>query len=58
MAGPTKEYRARIRVKLSDELLPTPMLSKEEVAALLEEALRVGQPDSDVVSISVHDPRG
>lgn len=58
MAGPTKEYRAHIRVKLTDELLPTPVLSKVEVAALLEEALRVGQPDSAVVSVAVHDPRG
>ena len=35
MAGkpsePTKEYRARIWVKLSDDFLPRPLLSKSEL---------------------------
>jgi len=57
MAGLTKEYRARIRVKLTDELLPSPVLSKAELEAMLADALRAGQADSPVVSIDVHDPR-
>ncbi len=57
MAEPTKEYGASIRVKLTDEFLPTPVLSKAEVEALLKEALRVGAADSPIVSISVHDRR-
>jgi hypothetical protein len=57
MAGPTKEYRARILVKLTDDLLPSPVLSKAELAARLVEALSVGDPDSPVVSVIVDDPR-
>lgn len=57
MAGPTKEYRARIWGKLTDELLPSPVLSKAELHALLAEALRAGADDSPIVSVSVDDPR-
>jgi hypothetical protein len=57
MAGPTKEYRARIRVKLTDELLPSPVLSKEELQRLLADALGVGKADSPIVELSVYDPR-
>ncbi len=57
MAEVTKEYRAIIRVKLTDELLPSPVVSKEEVQRLLVEALRVGDGDSPVVSVVVHDRR-
>ena len=57
MAGPTKEYRARIRVKLTDELLPSPVLSKEELQRLLADALGVGNADSPIVELSVYDPR-
>ena len=57
MAELTKEYRARIRVKLTDELLPSPVLSKTELEAMLADALRAGHADSAVVSVDVHDPR-
>lgn len=57
MAEPRKEYRARIWVKLTDELLPSPVLSKEEVEARLVEALEIGNPDSPIVSVAVEDPR-
>ena len=57
MAEPTKEYRAIIRVKLTDELLPSPVVSKQELQQLLVEALQVGRAGSAVVSVVVHDPR-
>ena len=57
MAELTKEYRAIIRVKLTDELLPSPVVSKEELQELLVEALRAGEDDSPVVSLVVHDRR-
>lgn len=57
MAGPAKEYRARILVKLTDDLLPSPVLSKAELAARLVDALDIGDPDSPVVSVTVDDPR-
>ena len=57
MAKPTKEHRAHIRVKLTDELLPSPVLSKEELQALLIEALGIGKADSPVTSVAVYDPR-
>lgn len=57
MAGPSKEYHARILVKLTDDLLPSPVLSKEELQAQIHAALNVGSPDSAIVSVSVSDPR-
>lgn len=61
MAGkpsePTKEYRARIWVKLSDDFLPHPMLSKAELETSLTEALGIGTEGSPIVSIRVDDPR-
>ncbi len=57
MAELTKEYRATIRVKLTDEILPSPVLSKDELQALVVEALHAGQADSPVTSVSVYDPR-
>lgn len=57
MAGPSKEYHARIQVKLTDDLLPSPVLSKEELQAQLHAALNVGSEDSPIVSVSVGDPR-
>ncbi len=57
MAQPRKEYRARIWVKLTDELLPSPVLSKEQLTSMLTDALRAGQPDSPVVGVAVDDPR-
>jgi hypothetical protein len=54
---PTKEYRARIWVKLSDDFLPHPLLSKAELEARLKEALGVGDADSLIVGVSIHDPR-
>jgi hypothetical protein len=57
MAEPRKEYRARIWVKLTDELLPSPVLSKEQLQARLVEALAVGDPQSPVASVVVEDPR-
>ena len=57
MAGqPSKEYRARIWVKLSDDLLPQPVLSRSEVEEYLKEALSIGDTDSPIVSVSVDDP--
>ncbi len=56
MAEPQKEYHARIRVRLSDGILPEPALSKAELEAHLAERLEVGDPDSPVVSIAVDDP--
>jgi len=55
--APTKEYHARIRVKLSDELLPSPVLSGQELQDLLVAVLNAGKADSPVVSVSVRDPR-
>lgn len=57
MTGPTKEYRAFIKVKLTDEFLPSPVLSKDELRALMVEALNVGATDSPIVSVAVHDAR-
>ena len=57
MAAPTKEYRANIGVKLTDELLPSPVLSKEQLQELLVEALGAGKADSPVASVVVYDPR-
>ena len=57
MAEPRKEYRARIYVRLTDELLPSPQLSKEQLHALLTDALHAGRADSPVVSVMVEDPR-
>jgi hypothetical protein len=54
---PTKEYRARIWVKLSDDFLPHPLLTKAELEARIRAALEVGSPDSPIVSIRVDDPR-
>jgi hypothetical protein len=54
---PTKEYRARIWVKLSDDFLPHPLLTKAELEARLTEAMEVGAVDSPIVSLRVDDPR-
>jgi hypothetical protein len=54
---PSKEYRARIWVKLSDDFLPHPLLSKAELEARLTEAFGVGADDSPVASVRVDDPR-
>ena len=55
MSEPTKEYQARIWVRLTDELLPAPVLSRTEVEERLKEALGVGSPDSDIVGVAVSD---
>lgn len=57
MAEPSKEYRARIRVKLTDELLPSPVMSREEVEARLVDALSPGKTDSPILFVAVDDPR-
>lgn len=54
---PSKEYRARILVKLTDDLLPQPVLSKAEVEVHLTEALNVGDPNSPIIAVMVDDPR-
>jgi len=54
---PSKEYRARIWVKLSDDFLPHPLLSKAELEARLTEALGAGTDDSPIASVQVDDPR-
>ena len=56
MSEPAKEYNARIRVKLTDDLLPSPSLSRSDVEAKLKEALRVGDADSAIISVTVSDP--
>ncbi len=53
---PTKEYNARILVKLTDDLLPAPMLSKTELEAHLTEALEIANPETPILSVTVHDP--
>ncbi len=54
---PSKEYRARIWVKLSDDFLPHPLLSKAELEDRLTEALGAGTDESPIASIRVDDPR-
>ena len=54
---PSKEYRARILVKLTDDILPQAVLSRDEVQTHLSEALKVGDPDSPIISVMVDDPR-
>ncbi len=54
---PSKEYRARIWVKLTDDMLPQPLMSKAELEAHLIEVLRCDSPESPIVSVSVDDPR-
>jgi len=56
MSEPTKEYLAHIRVKLTDEFIPSPVLSKAAVESLLAEALEAGDPDSPIASVAVSDP--
>ena len=56
MTEPTKEYKARIWVKLTDDLLPGPVLSKAELQTHLTESLQVGDPHSPIVSLTVEDP--
>ena len=51
-----KEYHARIWVKLTDDLLPGPVLSKDELEAHLIEGLNVGHPEAPIVSLKVEDP--
>lgn len=57
MANLSKEYRARIWVELTDELLPSPVLSKQELESLMKKALAVGEAGSPIVSLAVEDPR-
>ena len=54
---PSKEYRARILVRLSDDFLPQPVLSKEQVEAHFREALNLGDPESPIIAVLVDDPR-
>ncbi|MDH3471590.1 MAG: hypothetical protein OEM94_09770 [Acidimicrobiia bacterium] len=56
MTEPRKEYRARIWVKLTDDLLPAPVLSRAELEAHLIDGLKVGNPDSPIASLTVDDP--
>ncbi len=58
MAEPAKEYQVRIRVRLSEDLLPMPALSAADLQALLEDRLEVGAASSPVVSVAVSDPAG
>lgn len=44
-------------VRLTNDILPQPLLSKAELESLLREALNAGDADSPIVSISVDDPR-
>lgn len=57
MAEPRKEYRARIWVRLTDDFIPAPELSKAELEAHLRSALAVGEPGSPIAGLAVEDPR-
>ncbi len=54
---PSKEYRARILVKLSDDILPTPVMSEAELQAHLMEVLHPGDAESPIVAVTIDDPR-
>lgn len=54
---PSKAYRARVSVRLTDEMLPQPLLSRSELETYLNDALNTADPESPIVSISVDDPR-
>lgn len=54
---PSKEYRVRIFVRLSDDFLPTPVLSEAELGAQLTDVLNAGKPDSPILAVTVDDPR-
>ena len=54
---PSKEYRARIFVKLTDDIPPQPMLTRVEVESHVSEALKAGDADSPIISVVVDDPR-
>lgn len=54
---PSKEYRARIWVRLTDDMLPQPVLSKTDLEDRLKDALNAGSADSPIVSLAVDDPR-
>lgn len=56
MTEPRKEYRARIWVKLTNDLLPAPLLSKADLEARLVEYLEVGDPASPIAGVAVDDP--
>lgn len=56
MSEPSKEYRARIWVRLTDDLLPAPQLSKADLEAHLKASLDVGTADSPIASLTVEDP--
>jgi hypothetical protein len=56
MTEPSKEYRARIWVKLTNDLLPAPLLSKAELEARLKSSLDIGGPDSPIAAVVVDDP--
>ncbi len=56
MAEPSKEYRVRIWVKLSEGILPQPALSKAELQEHLAEQLGVGEANSPIASVAVDDP--
>ena len=57
MAEPTKEYRVRVWVKLTDELLPGPVLSKEELRDQLQALLDVGGSDLDIDELAYQKER-
>jgi hypothetical protein len=57
LAEPRKEYRARIWVRLTDDFIPAPELSKAELEAHLTKALAVGEAGSPIAGLAVEDPR-
>jgi hypothetical protein len=54
---PSKEYRARILVKLTDDILPSPVMSEAELQAHLTEVLHPGDGESPIVAVMIDDPR-
>ncbi len=54
---PSKEYRVRVWVRLTDDMLPQPLMSRSELEAHLNDALGTADPESVILSIAVDDPR-
>ncbi len=54
---PSKEYRARIWVKLSEDILPQPEMSATELQEYLTKTLNVDGDDSLFTGVAVEDPR-
>lgn len=54
---PSKEYRARIWVRLTEDILPQPVMSATDLQEHLTKALGIGEDDSPFTGVTVEDPR-